>query len=63
MENHSNINRLTDFLKEIEDLKQARELLSELWFMTNAEDCVKFELSRKVNTYFGCTGDDEAAHS
>jgi hypothetical protein len=59
MENHPNINLLTGLLKELEDLKQARELLSELWFMTNAEDCVKSELSRKVNTYFGCTGDEE----
>lgn len=52
MTNHPNIDLLTGLMEEIEYLKQARRLLEELWFTTNAEDCVKFELSRKINTYF-----------
>lgn len=58
MRNHPNIDLLTGFMEEIEYLKQARRLLEELWFTTNAEDCVKFELSHKINTYFELNQDE-----
>ena len=59
MRHHPKIDLLTGLMEEIEDLKQAEVLLEELWFTTNAEDCVKFELAYKIYTYFECTGDDE----
>lgn len=49
--------RLAD---EIQDLRKGKELLEEVWLMTNASDSVNYELTVKVNKYlFGKAGTNE----